>query len=208
MTPEPAPARLPRGRHGLSREEVVESQRSRLLLAMADAVAEKGYAATAVADVIARAGVSRETFYEQFSSKQECFLDTFDAAGTILMERIAGAQGEGGPGTPDDRFAALLRAYLAALEAEPSYARTFLVEVYAAGPEALRRRMAMQERFTGVLAELFGARAPHERFACELLVAAMGAMVTTRVALGEGDTLHELEEPILDLVRRRGPDPR
>lgn len=201
MTPDAAPARLPRGRHGLSREEVVQSQRSRLLLAMADAVADKGYAATAVADVIARAGVSRETFYEQFSSKEDCFLDTFDAAGAILLGRIAATQG--GEGTPEERFAGLLRAYLGALEAEPSYARTFLVEVYAAGPEALRRRMAMQERFADALVELFDARAAHERFACELLVAAVGAMVTTRIALGEDATLHELEEPILDLVRRR-----
>jgi AcrR family transcriptional regulator len=206
MTPEPAPARLPRGRHGLSREEVVESQRARLLRAMADAVADKGYAATSVADVIARAGVSRETFYEQFSSKEDCFLDTYDKAGAILLTRIAGTQGEEGTpqdATPDERFAGLLRAYLTALEAEPSYARTFLVEVHAAGPEALRRRMAMQQRFTDALVELFDARAAHERFACELLVAALGAMVTTRIALGEGASLHELEKPIVDLVRRR-----
>jgi AcrR family transcriptional regulator len=202
MTPEPAPARLPRGRHGLSREEVVGSQRRRLLRAMADAVADKGYADTSVADVIARAGVSRETFYEQFSSKQDCFLDTFDAAGEILLGRLAGTT-QAEDGTPDERFAGLLRAYLAALESEPSYARTFLVEVYAAGPEALRRRMQLQERFTAALVELFDARAAHERVACELLVAAVGAMVTTRIALGEGATLHELEEPILDLVRRR-----
>ena len=90
MTPDTAPARLPRGRHGLSREEVVESQRGRLLRAMADAVADKGYAETSVAEVIARAGVSRETFYEQFSSKEDCFHDTFDAAGAILLGRIAG----------------------------------------------------------------------------------------------------------------------
>ena len=201
MTPDQAPARLPRGRHGLSREEVVESQRGRLLRAMAEAVADKGYASTAVADVIARAGVSRETFYEQFSSKEDCFHATFDAAGEILWGRIAGTQA--GDGTPEDRLAALLRAYLAALEAEPSYARTFLVEVYAAGPEALRRRMAIQERFTDALVDLFDAHAAHERFACELMVAAVGAMVTNRIAMGEGASLHELEEPILDLVRRR-----
>ena len=201
MTPDQAPARLPRGRHGLSREEVVESQRGRLLRAMAEAVAEKGYATTAVADVIARAGVSRETFYEQFSSKEDCFNATFDAAGEILWGRIAGTQV--GDGTPEDRLAGLLGAYLAALEAEPSYARTLLVEVYAAGPEALRRRMAIQERFTDTLVDLFDAHAAHERFACELMVAAVGAMVTTRIAVGEGASLHELEEPILDLVRRR-----
>ena len=75
------PARLPRGRHGLTRAEVESSQRDRLLDAMADAMSEQGYVATPVADVIKRAGVSRESFYELFSSKLDCFMSAFDIAG-------------------------------------------------------------------------------------------------------------------------------
>ena len=75
------PARpLPRGRHRLPREEVVSSQRTRMLRGMAEAMMEKGYVNTTVADVIGRAGVSRETFYQQFSSKADCFMSAFDAA--------------------------------------------------------------------------------------------------------------------------------
>src|SRR5882724_3806888 len=66
-------ARLPSGRHGLAREAVVASQRGRLLDAMAEVVAEKGYQATTVADVVERAGVSRRTFYEQFPDREACF---------------------------------------------------------------------------------------------------------------------------------------
>src|SRR5207249_11332900 len=58
----PLPRVLPRGPHGLAREVVQASQRARMLDAMAEAVAEKGYGAVSVADVIARAGVSRKTF--------------------------------------------------------------------------------------------------------------------------------------------------
>src|SRR5215510_7200104 len=79
---------LPRGRHRLSRAEVVASQRQRMLLAIAAAMADKGYAGTSVADVIARAGVSRETFYQQFSSKLDCFMSAFDAAGEVLLARL------------------------------------------------------------------------------------------------------------------------
>ncbi len=139
MTPRPAPAQLPRGRHGLSRKQVVESQRGRMLRAMADAMAEKGYANTSVADVIARAGVSRETFYEQFGSKQDCFLAAFDAAGEILLGRVTGAAPD--EGTPADRFEQVLGVYLETLASEPAYARLFLVEAHAAGPEAIRRRV-------------------------------------------------------------------
>src|SRR5215218_10272373 len=56
-----APRTLPRGPHQLAREVVAASQRGRMIEAMAEAVAEKGYPATTVADVVSRAGVSRKT---------------------------------------------------------------------------------------------------------------------------------------------------
>ena len=96
MSAERAAAeRLPRGRHKLSRAQVAESQRHRLLQAMADALAEKGYTNTSVADVLTRAGVSRETFYQQFPSKEECFLETLDHASRILLERVGASAGSG-----------------------------------------------------------------------------------------------------------------
>lgn len=179
------------------------SQRLRMLRAMAEAVAAKGYARTSVADVLRRAGVSRETFYEQFSSKEDCFLATFDKAAEMLLEQLADVAGRA---TEGDRFERLVTAYLDAIAREPAYARVYLVEAPAVGPEAVRRRAAIQGRFTDALAELLEARAPHERFACEVLVAAVGAMVSARLALGESESLRELREPIVDLVRRARPD--
>ena len=72
------PRVLPRGPHRLAREVVEASQRGRLLDAMARVVAEKGYGAASVADVIARAGVSRQTFYVHFRDKLDCFLAAYD----------------------------------------------------------------------------------------------------------------------------------
>ena len=79
---------LPRGRHSLSREEVRASQRRRMLEAMANATAEKGYVHTTVADVIKRAGVSRETFYEHFSDKEDCFIAAYDAGVEAVLVRV------------------------------------------------------------------------------------------------------------------------
>lgn len=176
-----------------------------MLRALAEAMAEKGYAKTSVADVLARAGVSRETFYEQFASKEDCFLDAFDAAGALLLGRLAG---DPATGPPIERFDRMVAKYLDALAGEPAYARIFLVEAHAAGPEAMRRRAALQQRFTAALVDLFGLDASHERFACELLVAAVGAMVTTRLALGDHASLPQLRAPIVDLVRRATADGR
>ena len=197
------PVTLPPGRHGLSRELVVKSQRDRLLKAMADAVAEKGYAGIAVADVLKRARVSRQTFYEMFSSKEDCFLATFDCAAAILLGRLTSMADESAePPAEGDGFERLVEAYLDGLASEPAYARIFLVESQSVGKEAMRRRAAIQDRFTDALAGLLGADDPHERFACEILVAGVGAMVTNRLALGQHETLHELRDPIVDLVRR------
>src|SRR3954454_17806727 len=80
--------KLPKGRHAAPPEVVWQSQRGRMLEAMALAVAEKGYGATAVADVIAGAGVSRKTFYEHFTNKEACFLAAYDAGVTLLLAAI------------------------------------------------------------------------------------------------------------------------
>lgn len=191
--------KLPRGRHGLSREEVARSQRQRLLRAMAEAVAENGYAKTSVAHVLRRAGVSRESFYEHFSGKEDCFLAAYDAAASTLLQAMsAEPQGEDLLRTLSRR----LEAYLGALAAEPAVARTFLVEVYAAGDAALARRVAVQARFVAAVTAIIGARDDDERFACEALVAAISALVTQRVCAGRFDEIEELHAPIDRLVER------
>src|SRR3954449_5882078 len=82
-------SQLPKGRHGLSRAFIAHNQRERLLDAIANVVAEKGYAATRVADITDYAGVSRKTFYELFTDKEDCFLAAYDAITALLMDRMA-----------------------------------------------------------------------------------------------------------------------
>lgn len=193
------PDRLPRGRHRLSREQVVAAQRARILRAMADAMVERGYAGTPVAEILRRAGVSRETFYQQFGSKEQCFAHAYEAAVEILLDRVGGVRAA--PASRAQRIDRVLRAYLDALADEPAFARLFLVEVYAAGPEALAKRAMLQAGFVDLLGDLLGVEGPRQRFACEALVAAISSMVTARVAAGDVDGLRALHAPLLDLIR-------
>ena len=192
--------RLPRGRHGLSREEVEASQRDRMLLALAAAMTEKGYVGTSVADVLKRSGVGRETFYQLFSSKADCFMQAFDAAGEMLLGRLDQAAGEA-DGSPLERFEHALGVYLDLLAEQPALARVFLVEVYAAGPEALARRAALQERIVDRLAALLDAGTERERFACQVLVAAVGSLVTTPLVADDTAAVRALRTKVVDLVR-------
>ncbi|MEV6428411.1 TetR/AcrR family transcriptional regulator [Nocardia sp. NPDC051463] len=205
---------LPRGRHGLPREQVIASQRDRILDAMAEAMAENGYVGTSVAAVLKRAGVSRETFYEQFRSKEDCFEAAYERAVDQSLSRIAESAAplvdsaeadQDRPVSPDlERMGRILGAYLDGLADEPAYARLFLVEVYAVGSTAVARRALLQESFVGLIADVLGARTEEQRFACQTLAAAISAMVTARIAVNDLDGLRGLRGPLLDLVRRSG----
>ena len=196
---------LPRGRHHLTREQVSASQRERLLQGMTDAVGEKGYARTSVADVLKRAHVSRETFYEHFADKQACFLAAYQTA----ADRILGVVSEAltVPGEPVmRRFERALRAFLAELAADDGAARTFLLESYAAGPGAAALRFRAQRGLVEIIDTLlvederFRAL-PDPEFACRMLVGGVAALVSGKVAVGEHAALPKLCAPILAHVR-------
>jgi AcrR family transcriptional regulator len=195
---------LPRGRHGLSRDEVLASQRGRMLDAICQAVAEKGYARTAVADVIERAGVSRETFYEHFADKEECFLAAYELAAETLREAVAGSQ-PAESADPLERYDQAMAAYLETMSRERAYARVFLIDVYGAGPAALSRRFRVFQAFVDLIAEIFDARSAADRALCEALVGAVSSLVTIRVAVGEFDELPGLRSQIREIARRLDP---
>jgi AcrR family transcriptional regulator len=199
------PAVLPRGRYAAPRPVVREAQRVRMLGAMVEAVAEKGYARVAVADVIDRAGVSRKTFYEQFANKEDCFLAAYDAGVDGLLAAIDDALAQPTPGW----LAAARRAvevYLATMAANPPFARAFLIEILGAGPRALARRDLLQNRFAEQLAAIHGrARADIPaipELAPHVFRAAVGAvneLVTAHVLAHGAETLPELTDAILDV---------
>jgi AcrR family transcriptional regulator len=141
--------RLPSGRHRLTREAVIESQRGRLLFAIAQAVADKGYSATTVADIVDRASVSRSTFYEQFPDKEACFLAMFNFAVEFVLGQMGEAWDKLGP---DQDWRAHVRSdmttYLGVLASEPAFAWSLHVEVLAAGSAALERRSEIFALFT------------------------------------------------------------
>jgi AcrR family transcriptional regulator len=136
-----APRRLgqiPGGRHGMAPEAVAESQRTRILRAMRECVAEAGYGDTSIADVISRAGVSRKTFYEQFAGKDECFAVAYGDE----MERLVAVTMSAFDGDEPwvVRLRGALTALCAALAANPDGARLCFVEALGAGPATLERR--------------------------------------------------------------------
>ena len=144
---------LPRGRHRLTRGAVVEHQRQRLIRAVPGAVRAKGYVALTVEDISVRAGVSRRTFYENFRDKEDCFMTSFRQHGQELMAVVTGAASAGSDWQERARFA--LGALLQYLSRSPDFAHMAVIEVMAAGPEAL----AVRDESISGLATLIGDEA-------------------------------------------------
>ncbi len=207
-SPEPSPDSsalgLPRGRRALatlSPEQVAANQRLRILLAMIDVVGEKGYVASTIVDVAAHAGVSRNSFYAQFASKQECFLATYDLVSAEGMRRVRDAyrETEGWP----ERVQAAIRALFEAAIENPAAVRLSMIEIGALGPAGIERResaIVAYERFIRdalQLAPTASPTTPAVDTALKAVVGGLRAVLYRRVLRGEHTELLSL---VPDLV--------
>jgi AcrR family transcriptional regulator len=197
--PDQDSRQLPGGRHGLTREEVLRSQRERLLEATVAAAVEKGYSAMTVADIIKQAGVSRRTFYEMFTDKEDAFLAAYDAIIDILVHEVESAYREHDGSWPE-RVRAGVGALAELLAANAPIARMAMVEVTTASPVARQRYRDALTRFTPFLDEgrgfsEFAARLPANtsRFA----IGSVAALLFDEVQAGRADELPKL---VPDLV--------
>ncbi len=196
----PELSRLPPGRHGLPREFVVHNQRERLIAGLAEAVAENGYASTTIAHITRHAAVSRRTFYEHFSSKDECFVSAYETVMEQLGERIDSAY-EGQEEWPQ-AVRAGIGAMLSFFAAEPNLARLSMVEALVAGPVVVERYDAAIRSLVPYLEAGREGRPPEvlERLSPsteEALVGGMVSLISRRIIAGQ---TAELEGLLPDLV--------
>jgi AcrR family transcriptional regulator len=147
---------LPRHRHKLTRAEVRRAQRQRIVRAAAEAVADEGYRAATVADIVRRAGVSTKTFYELFRDKERAILAIYDGidAQVDALDAVMKAAAQRPPRTL--LHAALVRG-LDELAKEPAIARLVAIEALGAGPAVHARRNQTFRKLAGFIAALLPA---------------------------------------------------
>jgi AcrR family transcriptional regulator len=182
--------KLPRGRHGLSREVVAQSQRERLLAAVVRVTAAKGYQASSVADILKEAGVGREAFYKHFKDKENCFVTANDALVAELEAEVNAAYEQ--PGSWSRRVRLGLATTLDWFAANPEVARVMMIEMGTVGPIASARFRETFSRFTALLDDglelVEGAPDPLPNLA-SIAGGAVFARVYEEVALGNATNL-------------------
>jgi AcrR family transcriptional regulator len=196
-----APKRLPRGRHALAPEEVLRDQRERLIDAVPRVVAERGYEAMSVADIVKAAAVSRNAFYKNFGDKQECFAAAHDAGHERLFEVLVQPCEEGT--TIEERVEGSLTAALDALAADPDMARMLFVEAPSAGEEIALRYHEWLQRYGTLLRSVAPDLPPRAIPAPEVegvIVGGIASRVASEVLNGRAKKLRDLTAPLIEYV--------
>jgi AcrR family transcriptional regulator len=195
-TSRPAPGKQP-----LSREFIAQHQRARIITALAEEVAAKGYRAVTVADIVRRAGIARNTFYDNFSSKEDCFLAAQQYGAEALAERIleASTEVDGWP----QRIEAGMGACLRTLAGSPALARLCIVDALSAGPAAVERYEQSLQAFVplfrvGRQVSAHGRNLPDTLE--EAVVGGIFWIVYKRIVAGETEQLEAIQPQLLEFV--------
>jgi AcrR family transcriptional regulator len=187
--------RFPSGARKLPSDLVSAVQRERLIAAMLQAASELGYREATVQDVIERAGVSRPTFYEHFTNKEDCFLAAFDVTAARLRDRVSAAAAKGGDSLRD-RLRFGLETLLHFASTEPEAARTLIVEARAASADAVMRRDELLDHFCGCIDEQVRELHPdapsYSAITAAGIVGGVEALLYSRICKGDIDELDAL----------------
>jgi AcrR family transcriptional regulator len=178
---------------------VLRHQRDRILSSVADVVADVGYGAMSVEDIIVAAGVSRRTFYDHYRSKEEAFLASYDAVVSTLTQAVEDAH-DGATGF-EGRVRASLRAFVDTLCESPRSAYMCIVEVLAAGPAAIERRNRAMADFAALIVRSVEEELPKRgrppELTAQTVVGGLYEVIYTRVIEERMDELPELVPDLL-----------
>jgi len=196
------PRRLPRGRHALAPEEVLADQRQRLVDAVPRAVAERGYEAMSVADIVKAAAVSRNAFYNNFGDKQECFAAAHEACQERLLAILE--QPCDRRASVEERVETALGAALGMLASEPEVARLLFVEAPSASTAiAALRYHEWLRRYGTLLRSAVPEAASKSSLAVEIdqvIVGGIATRLASEVLQGRATQLRILTPHLLEYV--------
>ncbi len=197
VTPEAPPTSVTRtGAHA--------DQRRRILRAVGELVAERGYADVTVEQIVKRAHVSFKTFYKHYPGKEDCFVALFDAVSTNTEHTIR-RRLDAEPGPWADQVILAIGTFVEQIVAEPVIARAVIVESLTVGPAIAER----YEQATRVFVPLFQAGRELNPRGKELPDTIEGTLAGSviwsayeRLVVGRADELTAYLPVLLELVLR------
>ncbi|OKH85800.1 TetR family transcriptional regulator [Mycobacterium sp. ST-F2] len=183
-----------------SAQSAAQPFRGRLLDGLATSLATRGYRDTTVADIVRNAKTSKRTFYDQFSSKEECFIELLRTNNEDLIARIRGAIDPDGDWERQVRDA--VDAYVAHIASRPAITLSWIREAPALGDVAQPLNRHAMEQLTDMVVDLTSGAgfqragiAPTSRPVALILLG--GFRELTALLVEDGRDVDELTEPAL-----------
>jgi AcrR family transcriptional regulator len=183
-----------------------ELQRRRIHAAVISVVDAHGYDALTVSDIHKTARLSRKTFYQQFTSVNDCLRSAVEETVTSAERRARRAW------AIERHWQTAVRAGLLALleffDERPPFARVAIIHSHRGGREAALQRSAILERLTDVIDDGGAeARNPPPRTTAEATVAGVLGVIHTRLTSPAGENLTDLLNPLMSFIVEpyRGP---
>jgi AcrR family transcriptional regulator len=176
------------------------TQRERILDAMVEVAAERGYAGVSVKLLTTRAGVSSRTFYECFAGLEDCFLAVLDRG----LERVSGLVAEAFAREVGwrDGVRTALASLLVFYDSEPQMARIWFIEALASGSWALERRERNVALLKTMIVEHWAIADEEgpEPLAVSGVIASVMGVIHTHLVTKQPQSLIELLGPLMGLV--------
>lgn len=175
--------------------------RQRLLDGLAASIAERGYHASTVADVVRYARTSKRTFYDHFAGKQECFLELLGVDIEVLGRRIETAVDPEADWHLQIRQA--VEAYVAHIESRPALTLSLIRELPSLGDAARPVQRRGLQVLSSLLIDLSASpgfrRAELPPLTAPLAVVLLGGLrELTALAVEDGRAVREIVEPAVD----------
>lgn len=175
--------------------------RLRLLDGLASSIAERGYRASTVADIVRNARTSKRTFYDQFAGKEECFLELLRADVEKLGERIGSSVDPEADWHQQIRQA--VEAYVGHIESRPAITLSWIRELPSLGAAARPAQRRGLQLLSSLLIDLSASpgfkRAELPPLTAPLAVILLGGLrELTALAVEDGKPVREIVEPAVD----------
>lgn len=181
----------PSSRPSLPREFIAVHKQRRIMDALAELTAEKGYEATKISDIVRRAGVARKTLYDNFEGKEEVFLAAFDAARDEVLSQVRESGEEAGEDWWD-RIEAGLAAFLGYVAEQPTLARMCMIEALSATPTTTKRYEDALEAFVEMVRRTLPADERLPDTIAETAVGGVAWIVYQQIRRGEAERAEDL----------------
>lgn len=187
-----------------SETPLAHEHKLRLLQAMGSAAADKGFAATTIADIVREAGVSKRTFYEHFTTKEACFLALYRAVSATALRTLSEALQPERPW--QSQVESALSAYFAHLSGGPRLLKTLFVEIHHLGEEGARARREVMQQLADFMLVTVNATegTATRRLSPTLAVAVVGGineLILQAIERNQADQLVRLTPTASELVR-------